>query len=510
MTRLFNDPADFADEADRRFRRRQRALGAPRDRRGGALDPLAPTGRSPSSSAAARATTRPSPDWSGPGWPHGAAMGNVFASPSAQQVYSVAKAADRGGRGAALLRQLRGRRAALRRGRRSGCTPRASTAAPSPSPTTSPAHPPTRSSKRRGIAGDLTVFKVAGAAAEAGLRRSTRSCRVAERANERTRSFGVAFAGCTLPGADDPLFTVPAGRWRSGWASTASPASARPDVPTADGLAETARRARCSRSCPTASTRPTAPGSRYPQRPRHGEVRGAVRRLPRASPRCWTTPASSSSTRGRRTRHQLRHGRRLAHPVLARRRARAPLGGARRHPGLPQGQHRRRRRRVDAERDQPPREAAIARRRPTAPAAAAPGSSPRSTASPPRSTRTPTNSAGIDAVAGDGDHGIGMQRGAHARRHRPRRARVDRGAGAGTVLAAAADAWADRAGGTSGALWGVGLRALGDALRRRRPPRHRRRRGGVAAAAAGSHAFGKAEVGDKTLVDALVPFARRR
>ena len=38
------------------------------------------------------------------------------------------------------------------------------------------------------------------------------------------------------------------------------------------------------------------------------------------------------------------------------------------------------------------------------------------------------------------------------------------GAGAGTVLSLAGDAWADRAGGTSGALWGVALRAWGQAL----------------------------------------------
>jgi hypothetical protein len=47
-----------------------------------------------------------------PGLAHGAAMGNLFASPSAHQVHAVATAADEG-RGAAELRQLRRRRAAL-------------------------------------------------------------------------------------------------------------------------------------------------------------------------------------------------------------------------------------------------------------------------------------------------------------------------------------------------------------------------------------------------------------
>ena len=35
--------------------------------------------------------------------------------------------------------------------------------------------------------------------------------RLAKHANQRTRSLGVAFAGCTLPGAHAPLFTVPDG-----------------------------------------------------------------------------------------------------------------------------------------------------------------------------------------------------------------------------------------------------------------------------------------------------------
>src|SRR5918996_1404501 len=36
--------------------------------------------------------------------------------------------------------------------------------------------------------------------------------RVALLANDRTRTLGVAFDGCTMPGAREPLFTVPDGR----------------------------------------------------------------------------------------------------------------------------------------------------------------------------------------------------------------------------------------------------------------------------------------------------------
>ena len=114
----------------------------------------------------------------------------------------------------------------------------------------------------------------------------------------------------------------------------------------------------------------------------------------------------------------------------------------------------------------------------------------------------------IDAIAGDGDHGIGMQRGSHAAPRAAIAAR-DAGAGARTVLARAADAWADSAGGTSGALWGADPRAAWPgssattvALPRRTSPR------ASPPACSRVMTYGKAEVGDKTLVDAIVPVQR--
>ena len=68
--------------------------------------------------------------------------------------------------------------------------------------------------KRRGIAGDLAVFKIAGAAAAEGWSLAD-VAGAARRANDRTRTLGVAFTGCTLPRAEAPLFTVPEGRMAS-------------------------------------------------------------------------------------------------------------------------------------------------------------------------------------------------------------------------------------------------------------------------------------------------------
>src|SRR5690606_25736110 len=68
----------------------------------------------------------------------------------------------------------------------------------------------------------------------------------------------------------------------------------------------------------------------------------------------------------------------------------------------------------------------------------------------------------LDAIAGDGDHGTGMTRGlgaaatfatAHRETLHPR-----------DLLAGAAEAWSETAGGTSGALWGAALAAVAEHL----------------------------------------------
>ena len=112
----------------------------------------------------------------------------------------------------------------------------------------------------------------------------------------------------------------------------------------------------------------------------------------------------------------------------------------------------------------------------------------------------------LDAVAGDGDHGIGMQRGAHAAAVAAAQA-AELGAGAQTLLNRAADEWSDRAGGTSGALWAVILKNLGEHLGDTTEITSQSVSDGVRAASDAVMAYGGASVGDKTLVDALVPFS---
>ena len=110
----------------------------------------------------------------------------------------------------------------------------------------------------------------------------------------------------------------------------------------------------------------------------------------------------------------------------------------------------------------------------------------------------------LDSVAGNGDHGRVMARGARAAASAAERALAE-GAGAATLLLHAADAWGDRAGGTSGALWGAGLRAAARALSDDEVPADAL----VAAcreAIESVTAYGNARLGDKTLIDAFDPF----
>jgi dihydroxyacetone kinase len=112
----------------------------------------------------------------------------------------------------------------------------------------------------------------------------------------------------------------------------------------------------------------------------------------------------------------------------------------------------------------------------------------------------------MDAIAGDGDHGRGMVRGIDAATAAASAA-LGQGAGAGDVLASAGDAWADKAGGTSGVLWGAGLRAFGEAVGNSAAPEPGQLAAAVRAFADRIVQLGKAETGDKTMVDALLPFA---
>ena len=318
---------------------------------------------------------------------------------------------------------------------------------------------PAEKHKRRGIAGDLTVFRVASAAAEVGYDLAGVT-RVARLANERTRSFGVAFTGCTLPGAEQPLFSVPEGRMAIGLGIHGEPGIDETDIPTADGLAE------------------LLVSRLLDEVPEGVEVAGA--RVVPILNGLGSLKYEEMFVIYRRIAELLRAaGIEPVDPHVGEYCTSFDMAGT----SLTLFW-------LDAELEElwdTPVDTPAYRRGSVAQAAqadAAADVAAEAEAVPPsdeasRAVATTVTAAvetiaatidthveelgRLDAIAGDGDHGIGMQRGSHAARDAAIAAR-DAGAGAQTVLARAADAWSDRAGGTSGALWGLILASLAGKL----------------------------------------------
>jgi dihydroxyacetone kinase len=111
----------------------------------------------------------------------------------------------------------------------------------------------------------------------------------------------------------------------------------------------------------------------------------------------------------------------------------------------------------------------------------------------------------LDAVAGDGDHGIGMVRGLTAAADAADG--LEESAGVRELLQTAGDPWSETAGGTSGALWGAALAELGASLGSPDAITARDIAAAVRAAEQRIAELGGASPGDKTMLDALGPFA---
>ena len=438
----------------------------------------------------------------GTGFADGAVVGNIFTSPSAEEAASVARAAHSD---AGVL---------LTTGNYAGDVMNFGLAVTQLRSEGIEAHyfavtddiasaPKGEETKRRGIAGDFTVFKCASAAAEEGLDLSG-VIRVAEAANAATRTLGVAFDGCTLPGADEPLFTVPDGQMGVGLGIHGEPGVADEAMPTADQLAVTLVDGVLGDKPETDSTR-IAVILNGLGRTKYEElfvVWGAVARLVRERgyeivepevgelvtsldmagcsltvmwlddelEKYWRAPADTPAYRKGVTGAASEGARRsdAAAEAAAPKLAVAELAD---EDGRRGGQ-------------------LIARA-----LAAMAG----------MLADVEDELGRIDAVAGDGDHGRGMVKGSSAARDAAADA-VDEGAGQGSVLTAAGKQWAAKAGGTSGVLWGAMLSALGARLGDTGRPDSAT----VAAALRDGYdaliRLGGASPGDKTMLDALLPF----
>ena len=440
----------------------------------------------------------------GRGFADGAVVGNIFTSPSADNAYAVAKAAS-GGAGVLISAgnyagDVMNFTQAQARLQSEGIDARVVFVTDDIA-----SAPPGEIEKRRGIAGDFVVFKVMGAAAEEGYSLDDVQ-RVAEHANNCTRSLGVAFAGCTMPGADHPLFTVPAGKMGVGMGIHGEPGVSDEDLPSAADLARQLVDGVLDELPEVAGHRVGAilnglGSTKYEElfvvwrtvsellaergfvvvEPEVGELVTSLDMsgcsltlvaLDDELERLWCAPADTPA---------YRKGAALGGEIVTAAR-RSPLVGS-----------------------------GVAG--PETQAAASPASqacAKRAFAAL-ESMRAVIGEAEdelgrMDAVAGDGDHGRGMVKGTVAAVDAARDV-VERPCGVASLLRTAGDAWAAKAGGTSGALWGAALSAVGSRLGDQ--PLTIAATDVVEALRAGLAALqqlGKASVGDKTMLDAFVPF----
>jgi dihydroxyacetone kinase-like protein len=90
---------------------------------------------------------------------------------------------------------------------------------------------------RRGVAGTLVVEKIVGAAAQAGTDlRALKS--LGDRVNARTRSMGVALTSCTVPAAGKPTFEISDDEMEMGVGIHGEPGRRRVTLQSADAITE--------------------------------------------------------------------------------------------------------------------------------------------------------------------------------------------------------------------------------------------------------------------------------
>ncbi|MCR5857009.1 dihydroxyacetone kinase subunit DhaK [Mesorhizobium sp. J428] len=90
---------------------------------------------------------------------------------------------------------------------------------------------------RRGVAGTLVVEKIAGAAAEEGRDLAALKA-LGEKVNAATRSMGVALTSCTVPAAGKPTFDIGDDEMEFGVGIHGEPGRRRDKLKSADAIAE--------------------------------------------------------------------------------------------------------------------------------------------------------------------------------------------------------------------------------------------------------------------------------
>ena len=500
MTYLFNDPAEFASDAVTGL-----ALAHPDHVavvHGGVVRATETPKGQPALVIGGGSGHYPAfAGWVGPGMGHGAPCGNVFASPSTSQVYSVARNAENGGGVILGFGNYAGDvlhfGGAAEKLRAEGIDVRIIKVSDDIVSNT-----PENHADRRGIAGDLPVFKIAGAAIEAGADLDEAE-RIALKANDATRSFGVAFDGPTLPGAQDALFHVPEKQMGVGLGIHGEPGVRDEPIGTAAEIAELLVKG-------ILEEEPARREGGYNGRAavlvnglgtvKYEELFVVYKRVAELLENAGITPVRPEV--GELVTSLDMAGLSLTLVFLDEELEQhwlAPVDTPAFHRGaMPQVERPRRTEFWQAGADETP--AASEESRQTAQKIAGVLDLFEAVAA-----REEAELGRIDAIAGDGDHGQGMAYGTKGAAAAAKAA-LEAGAGARTLLVRAGDAWSESAGGTSGALWGAALIAAGGVFDDQAGSEPRTIIDALDAGISAIQRLGGAKVGDKTMVDAAAPF----
>jgi dihydroxyacetone kinase phosphoprotein-dependent L subunit len=172
----------------------------------------------------------------GRGLADAAAVGNIFASPSPEHILAAARAAD-GGAGVVLLYgnytgDVLNFTMAAEELEASGVAVRHVAVADDVA-----SAPFDKRAERRGIAGDFFVFKIAGAAADRG-EPLARVEALARKANDATLSMGVALGACSLPQTGKPNFEIGDDEMEIGMGLHGEPGVRRQTLASADDVTD--------------------------------------------------------------------------------------------------------------------------------------------------------------------------------------------------------------------------------------------------------------------------------
>lgn len=433
----------------------------------------------------------------GQGFADGAVIGDIFTSPSGEQAYRCMKALDGG---AGLLMSYGNYSGdvlnfdeAQARCRDEGMDVRTVIVTDDVA-----SAPKGQEQERRGVAGDHYVFKVAGASAARGDNMDTVE-EAAQRANAATRSMGIAFAGCTLPGQTEPLFTVEPGTMEVGMGVHGEPGIQTAELLPASGIAELLVNA-------VIGDAPEGAGSK-----------AAVMLNGLGS-----TKYEELFVLFRDVNRLLEsNGIEVHHPLVGELVTSLDMAGCSltlmwlddelqelhdapaATPAFTQGSI-----------DLPQSSGNGASSSATAPTANSSSEDHEETESGTIAldalerglavlTESEDELGKLDAAAGDGDHGSGMVRGMTAA--------VDAGRGggtAGTVLTRAGTAFSGAAGGASGALYGAWISSVGQSLGDKEKPTTEDIHEALKSSLYKLEQLGKAKPGDKTMIDTLESFIR--